>query len=435
MENTNNNNVNNNYNEISLSELFRTLWRGKVLIAIITVLAVILAAIASFFVIPEEYRSSVTLIVNPIIVSSTYSGEDAKAFTDLESIIILTPEMCAEKLKSKDFLNILAEEINLNAGDDDKITSSSLGGLISTKSDDKVKTVTVTVNDTDPERAYNIVNHIEVSFMKYIEDFINDNVELYNTSLQNNISMTQVLLKDREVALYDFIRENGSTELLTDEVDRLKARIKDLNIRISRTDSEINSNIASLDTLIRELENANAIDESQLNLIAELKQIVQEGAGNEVDISLHIETGINGNSAQISQSVGLLELSRLQMKLLNNYNTKTADIKHLEEVEELYQDKKQELTEVSPIYARYQGEYDAALASYTSFMKREIAAKVYAELDIASSYITIERDPVKPKSPVSPNKMSNIAIGLVSGIAMGVILVFVRDYWRKRVKK
>ncbi len=68
-------------------------------------------------------------------------------------------------------------------------------------------------------------------------------------------------------------------------------------------------------------------------------------------------------------------------------------------------------------------------------MKRISASKVYAELDVASTFVTQMAAPVEPKAPVSPNKMLNLAIGLVLGLMLGVFVVFFREYWKNSAVK
>ncbi|MDN5315616.1 MAG: hypothetical protein PWP10_4368 [Clostridiales bacterium] len=425
----------NNYEEISLRELLETIWKGKALIAIITAVAIILTVVASFVIMDEKYEASVTLRTSPIKMSSTYSGEEAAAFADLESKLTLTPAQYAEYMSNLDFLDILAAETNLTTEDGQQMTGEQIGGLITTTADDKTSLVEVTVTGTEPAKVYAIAGKIETSFVKYINDFVNENIELYNASLQDNIDLAKDALATKEAELNDFRRTNGSIELLSDEVSRLQSRISELNSNIDLIDSELAGDIASLDTLTEELKDANALDESQLKIVGELKQAITEDAGNELDSDFYIETDLNSNNGQISQSVRLLELSRLQMRLLNNYNKKAADIRQLEETEILYQDKQQELLEIQPIYTNYKSEYDIALSTYTSYMKRISASKVYAELDVASTFVTQMAAPVEPKAPVSPNKMLNLAIGLVLGLMLGVFVVFFREYWKNSAVK
>jgi len=432
MANTNIN-TNSNYQEISLRELIETLWKGKVLIAIITAISLILAAVASFIIMDERYESLVTLRTNEIKMSSTYIGEEAAAFADLESKLTLTPTQYAEFMRNQEFLDILAAESNLTTDDALQMTGEQIGELITATADDITKTIKVTVNDTDPVRVYTIADKIEISFVKYINEFVNRNIELYNASLQDNITLAKDALTIQEAQLNDFRRTNGSIELLTDEVGRLQSRIRELNSNITSIDTELAGDIASLDSLTDELKEKNSIEETQLKIIGELKQAVADDAGNELDSNLYIETDLNSNNGQISQSVRLLELSRLQMRLLNNYNKKVANIRQLEEIEALYQDNQQELTELQPVYANYKAEYDIALSTYTSYMKRISASKVYADMEVASTFVTQMASPVEPKAPVSPNKILNMAISMVLGLMLGVFVVFFRNSWKNSV--
>jgi capsular polysaccharide biosynthesis protein len=221
------------YEEISLRELIETLWKGKVLVAITTVIALLLASVVTFFVLPEKYNATVVLRANQIKLSNTYSGEDAAAFADLENKLLLSTSQYAEMLAKEDFLEQLSASLSLKNPDGTVVPGEALGALIATQTNDSASTITVTVTDSDPDRAFLIAEGIENDFITFINKFVNTNVDLYTTTLSNNLNMAKTALDTKEEALSVFRRENGNIDLLTDEVNRLQARIKEINQNIS----------------------------------------------------------------------------------------------------------------------------------------------------------------------------------------------------------
>lgn len=420
------------YEEISLRELIETLWKGKVLVAITTVIALLLASVVTFFVLPEKYNAAVVLRANQIKLSNTYSGEDAAAFADLENKLLLSTSQYAEMLAKEDFLEQLSASLSLKNPDGTVVTGEALGALIATQTNDSASTITVTVTDSDPDRAFLIAEGIENDFITFINKFVNTNVDLYTTTLSNNLNMAKTALDTKEEALSVFRRENGNIDLLTDEVNRLQARIKEINQNISMYESSLDSDLASLDTLIEELQAEGEISSEQVNIIAELREAIESenGSGNQLDSDVYLEANLSGSNGQISQSVRIVELNKLQMRLLNNFNLHASATSQLSETEEMFQAKQQELTEMQPVYATYKSEYDIAMSTYTSYLKKMTAAAVYKDLDVASSFITEITAPVLPKSPVSPNKLLNLAVAFVIGLILGVFIVFAREYWK-----
>jgi len=55
-------------NDISIRELIETIWKGKILITIVTIVAVLISAVTSFFILPEKYQAEATVTVTPIVI-------------------------------------------------------------------------------------------------------------------------------------------------------------------------------------------------------------------------------------------------------------------------------------------------------------------------------------------------------------------------------
>ena len=68
-------------------------------------------------------------------------------------------------------------------------------------------------------------------------------------------------------------------------------------------------------------------------------------------------------------------------------------------------------------------EYGKVLANYQSVKTGMGSFK-------PDPFIRVIAEPTLAEGPASPNKMLNLAIGLVIGVMMGIGIVFFRQYWK-----
>lgn len=152
---------------ISLKELFQTLRKRMSLIVIITVIAVMVSGIISFFIITPIYQASTQLLVNQAKNEQTeYSTNTVQ--TNLQ--LINTYNVI---IKSPAVLDKVADQL----GSD--LTAGQLNEKITVASQADSQVVNVTVQDPDPQMAADIANMTAEVFQKEIVTLMNiDNVNI-----------------------------------------------------------------------------------------------------------------------------------------------------------------------------------------------------------------------------------------------------------------
>ncbi|MCB5237691.1 MULTISPECIES: YveK family protein [Niallia] len=152
---------------ISLKELFDTLKKRLTLIISITLIAMIVSGIVSYFIITPEYKSSTQILVNQAKEDqSIYNYNEVQTNVQLintYSIII----------KSAAILNNVKKELDL------EMTVSDLNEKISVESAQNSQIMTVSVTDPDPAIALQIANTTAEVFEKEIKNLMMvDNVSI-----------------------------------------------------------------------------------------------------------------------------------------------------------------------------------------------------------------------------------------------------------------
>jgi len=152
---------------ISLKELFQTLRKRILLIISVTLIAMIVSGVVSYFVLTPEYKSSTQILVNQAKEDQTiYNYNEVQTNVQLintYSVII----------KSAGILNNVKKELGLD------ISVSELNNKISVESTQNSQIMTVSVIDPDPVVALEIANKTAEVFEKEVKDLMQvDNVNI-----------------------------------------------------------------------------------------------------------------------------------------------------------------------------------------------------------------------------------------------------------------
>jgi capsular polysaccharide biosynthesis protein len=151
---------------ISLKDIFLTLKRRMKLIIIIPVIAILVSALVSYFLLTPIYQSSTQILVNQTQENQAYTQNDIR--TNIE--LINTYNVI---IKSPIILEKVIEEANLTE------TFSSLNNKVSVGSQNNSQVVNITVEHENPAQAANIANTIATVFEREIVNIMNvDNVSV-----------------------------------------------------------------------------------------------------------------------------------------------------------------------------------------------------------------------------------------------------------------
>lgn len=152
---------------ISLKELFHTLKKRITLIISITLFAMIISALVSYFVLTPEYKSSTQILVN-----QTKDDQSVYNYNEVQTNVQLISTYSVI-IKSAAILNNVKNELNLD------YSVSELNDKITVESAQNSQIMTVSVTDPDPVIALNIANKTAEVFEKEIKEIMSvDNVSI-----------------------------------------------------------------------------------------------------------------------------------------------------------------------------------------------------------------------------------------------------------------
>ncbi|MDF2946782.1 MAG: ywqC [Bacillales bacterium] len=157
---------------ISFKEFIGMLKKRTKLIGFITICALLISAIVSFFIMTPIYQSS-----SQILVNQNKSGDVTYEFSEVQTNLQLINTYNVI-IKSPAILDIVRKELDLD------ITSQQLNNKISVLAEKNSQIVTVSVQDTDAEQAAEIANKTVEVFKKEIVTIMNvDNVTILSKAV------------------------------------------------------------------------------------------------------------------------------------------------------------------------------------------------------------------------------------------------------------
>ncbi|WP_102264486.1 YveK family protein [Mesobacillus jeotgali] len=152
---------------ISLKELMQTLRKRLNLILVITLIAVLISGIISFFFLTPIYQASTQILVNQT-KNDQASYNVGEVQTNLQ--LINTYNVI---IKSPAILDLVSKELDLD------MAASELNGKINVQSQQNSQVVNITVQDPDAKKAADIANKTAEVFQREIVKIMNvDNVSI-----------------------------------------------------------------------------------------------------------------------------------------------------------------------------------------------------------------------------------------------------------------
>ena len=155
--------------ELDLKELFIVFWNKRILIILITLIAMLVGVIYSYFFIVPEYKASTTLVLaqSSSTLEQNADGTITQADVALNSKLVST---YSEIIKSKSVLGQVVSELGNKS-----LSESSLKRNITVQAVKDTEVIQIAVKNRDANLAAQIANKIAEVFSEKV-------VEIYNIS-------------------------------------------------------------------------------------------------------------------------------------------------------------------------------------------------------------------------------------------------------------
>ncbi len=431
--------------EIDLAALSQTLWRGKALVLLCAIIAVLIGGWYAYIAATPVFTSSATValesrqeqVVDIESVVTGLSGDQATINTEVE---VIRSRGLIEKLVDRlnlsqdpEFNEILRPEPNFSVGKTVSYVRSLVGSAaneddpaaerreIDTVIDAVLENISVsnirqsyvfriTATTEDPAKSARIANTLaELYILEQLETKF-EATEQATTWLTDRVAELQIQLEEAEAAVKDF---NANAELVSvDALAGLNVQIKDLRDRLANTRMERDVAASRLTDL------RNAAESEDLDIMAgtandrTLNRVLQllKGSGN-------TDSNRSAFDARYQQI-----LSRAELEITRADNQIAALERTVQEQEKQIENQSADLVELQQL----QREAEASRLIYEFFLNRLKETSVQEGIQQADSRVLSRA--VVPLNPSAPRRSLVIGLSMILGLMFGSAIVLFREF-------
>lgn len=392
--------------EVSLRELILILWKGKWIIFVTTIIAVFITGIISFYFVEPVYKAQSALIIEKF-KTNTINNAGVKSLLDIATNLTENdPQYYITKAKSPAVLNEVIKRLKL---DEHKMPLSVLSAKIGLQHDINSNVLTISVKDTEAQRATDIANVLaEVLVDSVVSDYkIKSEQELAHIDRQ--ISEKKEELEKIQEEYKQFLQQPENITVIEAELDASLELLSDLQIRATKLQTEKLKVKAAIETIEKQLTGIpQKIEIKKEDLISEETNPVYQELNKELELNKVALAQLQAEEASIQEETAKIysKSNNLQVRVTE----KKADLEKLEL------------------------NLAAAKENYLFFINKREEGRLADSMIGGIIPIEIASTAVLPQAPIVPNKVINLALALIIGSMIGMFVVLFRFYWVNAAK-
>ena len=399
--------------EIDLREYINVLLKRKGIIILIFLIAVITAALVSYFYLKPVYEANVIIAVSkPKIKNSLVDEISLESYKSLIKDIEIEEELIRK-------LNLNKPPLELTPYDLDQMLTIELP-----KGTNLIK---MNLQTSNPKLTKDIINTWATLFVEKNKRLYFDEVKKAKISVEDRLKYAEKGFFEIEEKVIKF-NETDNVETIENEIrykttkiSSFKSRLIDIQLSLEKENAKKEQIVAALNEQEKVLKLSKSVVDDQF-----FKQLISNISDDNIKIAdltyvSEVTNPIYYNLTQqlISTNISINSLIAEKNQLTQNIVDFDANLEDL----------KKELTEKKLILSQLNREYSAKEKLYNIFYKQdeEIRLSETAETDL----LKITSLAYEPKAPIKPNKKLNILIAGVLGLFVGIFVAFFLEFWQK----
>jgi uncharacterized protein involved in exopolysaccharide biosynthesis len=399
--------------EIDLRRYLEVLIRRWKWIAALALIAALVMAAISFFVLKPTYEATALVLVTNPRYQLRFDPR-LETLSEIETNSKVFPSLA----KSDDLLWEVLEALNPPLPEKQG-TLQALRGKINASAGSDPSLLQLTVQDGDPAQAAQIANTWAEQYVDYVNELYgrrSEDVVFFGEQLaaaSNTLEATEQALVDYEAHNQHAIlqaRLNAKRDALTDYLaaqHELTVIIEDAHVLLQQLDDQPASAPASLGddltALLLELQGLSRSSELPLQLqVTGGSSLSNKTVGEQAQLLSDLVAALEGRSVEIESQV----------------ETLSGEILPLQEAFQQAVMEKDKLTR----------ERDVARSTFTTLANKVEEARIAAQDETGE--VRLASQASEPNAPVGPRKLMNTIIAGFLGLSAGVFLAFFVEYWQ-----
>jgi uncharacterized protein involved in exopolysaccharide biosynthesis len=428
--------MNENYNEISLRELIEALIKGRRLIAIITAISLAFSGIFSFFIQEPTYEAKTILMASFATEKLTTLQNNAEDIAGILDTISAYPTMTIqtykEQIKSSKILQLVINELDLGKYE---INRAKLREMIELETIKDTNLIAVKVTYRDPLLAVDIANTLAKEFTSSITDMTRQQASKSSLFLKGQLEVEMKNLDESTLELKEYLSQPRGANELRQEFDSKLLMLTTFKTQLVEKEVELNKAKAALTASEKELKNTPQVIVTKKSVGQDplLNQIIAETNGTSIKEAAQItmkSEEVNEGYITLSTKVSEYKIAVSQLSgEINMINTKiNTTQKELENMQA-------ELADKEHIQALMQRKVELSQGTYDTFLNKYEEIRIAESTEIGDSTINIISQAAIPEEPTNSSKALNLAIAGVLGFVIGAFISIFKEYWQTSEKQ
>ncbi len=407
--------------EIDLREYINVLLKRKGVIILIFLIAVITAALVSYFYLKPVYEASTILMISKPKYQVELEPKIQTQFTP--EVSLATYESL---IKDREIEEEVIKKLNLDQPPYE-FTPDSLQGMITIESLKNTNLIKMNLQAGEPKLAKDIAN---VWASLFVEK--NKNLNLLESKEAQRFIEEQLKISNQNLSkIEEEIREFNETdkiEIVENEIKGKAAkilnhelRIADIKISLKKEKARKEQVIISLNEQDKVLKLSKSITNDQF--FHQLMSKITNGNFSDINLT-YVSEEANPIYYNLAQQLICTDI------LINSLQAEEKQLKeNIDNYWERIESLKQELAQEKLTQLRLEREYNTAKGVYGVLSQKNEEVKIAVATE--SGLVKIASLAYEPRFPIKPNKKLNILIAGVLGLFVGIFVAFFLEFWQK----
>ena len=413
--------------EVSLRELLEVLLRRKWMIAGVTVVAMLAAAVLSWWVFSPVYEAKVTMMVTlPPKAKVSDGGSTVETLLEAMSAAPeLSLEACRVQIKNPAVLQKALQATGEN------MTPGQLAGAVNARLIKDTNLIQVLVEDRDPLRAARLADAVVGQYISHMNDINADRSGRAATLLREQMVHEEQAMGEAMDEWKRFLQTPRGVDELQAEVQARITSLTDYKVQAESLRVQIGATAAAL----------QAAEDAAVRLspvISTRRALVEDDAMRELLATLSGDRAaalrslsLNSEEVNLAYVEAVKQANELRVQLAS-LNSQLAGVQQaISGTQRQLEALRVELAEKQLAQDRVQTKLQTVKDSYLGFAKKYEEMRVAESGRLAATTIQVVAGAAVPEEPVRPRKALNVAVAGVLGLMIGVFAAFFADYWQR----
>jgi capsular polysaccharide biosynthesis protein len=394
--------------EIDLREYINVLIKRKSIIIIIFLVAIITAALVSYFVLQPVYEANVIIAVTKPKINNSLVDE-----ISLENYKNLIRDVKIEEE--------LIQKLNLDKSPLE-LTPYALDQMLTIELPKGTNLIKMNLQASNPKLTKDIINTWATLFVEKNKKLYFDEVKKFEINVEDRLKLAEQDFFEIEEKLMKF-NENDNVETTGNEIRYETAKITGFKSRLINIKISLEKENAKKEQIITAINKQEKVLKLKKSIVDDqfFRQLTSTISDANLTYISEVTNPIYYNLAQqlISTNISINSLIAEENQLTQNIVDFNASLEEL----------RKELTEKRLIFARLDREYSVKGRLFISIFQQaeELRLSSAEEADL----LKITSLAYEPRAPISPNKKLNILIAGVLGLFVGIFVAFFLEFWQK----